>query len=194
MAPAMSAPHGPSKTFGSLRPWPYTGWPPPSRSTLDPKSSEESSAPRRGLAGAATEQLAGSAVGSVALASASPPSRHGCRAPQAPSTGHGSTSSGRWGDRGGPDVRMPAAPCRPVRLLGPASTRPVDGVQGTVSSVRPRDVHATGVQCPDVDVQRPASVSTRPASAVSAPGDFVERVRAAGSDTARSGLSLAARP
>jgi hypothetical protein len=40
----------------------HNGWPPPSRSTLDPKSSEDSSAPRRRLAaGGATEQLAGSA-------------------------------------------------------------------------------------------------------------------------------------
>jgi hypothetical protein len=30
---------------------PYTGWPPPSRSTLDPNSSEDSSAPRRPLDG-----------------------------------------------------------------------------------------------------------------------------------------------
>jgi hypothetical protein len=64
---------------------------------------------------------------------------------------------------------------RPVRLLG---QRP--RVRCPVSGVRARDVHASGVQCPGVDVRRPASVSARPASAVSAPGDFVERVGAAG--------------
>ena len=47
-----------------------------------PESFEESSAPRRALAGGATEQLLGSARGSLAPTGRLQPSLHGCRASQ----------------------------------------------------------------------------------------------------------------
>ena len=123
-------------------------------------SSEESSAPRRGLAGRATEQLAGRAGGSLALAGGPPPSRHGFQAPQALSTG------ARWGSparaAGGmvAHVRMPAVPSsacgcprqRPESVSGAGvqhhaclSTRPLSGVRCGRLSVR-----MSGVQrgCP----------------------------------------------
>jgi hypothetical protein len=48
-------------------------------SSYHPNPTHDSSAPRRGLAGAATEQAPGGAVDSRALAGASLSSRHGCR-------------------------------------------------------------------------------------------------------------------
>jgi hypothetical protein len=48
---------------------PYTGWLPPRRSTLDPKSTEDSNAPRRGLANGATQQLPGRARAGTRLGS-----------------------------------------------------------------------------------------------------------------------------
>jgi hypothetical protein len=172
---------------------------------------------RRGAARPAEgpSRWSGRLVGSRPLTGASPPSRHGCRAPQAPSTGHGSTSSGRWGDRGGPDVRMLAAPWSPCPPPRSASTRPLSAVRCPLSGGRcpvsgvrcertvsvPAMSTPTGVQCPGVDVRRPASVSARPAPAVSAPGDFVERVvpRAAahsqeGPGSGRPAVSRTARP
>jgi hypothetical protein len=86
--------------------------------------SEESSAPRRGLAGRATEQLAGRAGGSLALAGGPPPSRHGCQVPQALSTGAwwGGPARARWAWwPGGAEPAVPSSACR--------CPRPASGVQ-----------------------------------------------------------------
>jgi hypothetical protein len=115
--------------------------------------SEESSAPRRGLAGRTIEQLAGRAGGSLALAGGPPPSRHGCQAPQALSTGT------RWGGpararRGvvAQEVRMPAVPSSACRCPRPAS--------GVLCLVRVSQHHAclskrplSGVRCGLLSVQ-----------------------------------------
>jgi hypothetical protein len=110
--------------------------------------------------------------------------------------------------RAGPDVPMPAAPWSPYPRPRSASARPVSGVRCD-RPVSARDAHASGVQCPGVDVRRLASVSSvrcgRPASRVGVrplrvrvrgvrTGDFVERVGTVGSHTARRGLGLAVRP
>jgi hypothetical protein len=155
--------------------------------------SEESSAPRRRLAaGRATEQLPGSAVGSLARWQvASPPSHHGGRAPHAlPPTGTRFGVQQAVGSSWGPAVRIPAVPWSPCLHPRSASKCPVSGVSvqcpRRAMSTRPvSSVRASG--CPGVDVRRPASVSARSASAsaVSALGDFVERVGAAGGHTAR---------
>jgi hypothetical protein len=104
---------------------------------------EESSAPRRGLAGGATEQLPGSARGSLALAGGLTPSRHGL--PSAAGAVHRNTlgvpASGRsawWA----PEVRMPAVPSSPC----------------------PRPRPAFGVQCPGRASSVHTCLSTRPVS------------------------------
>jgi hypothetical protein len=137
----------------------------------------------------ATEQLPGRAVGGRAPAGASPPSRHGCRAPQAPSTEHGSASRRAAARRG-----SPALPGHPVRVLGqrPPVRRPVSSVNVQCPRVRcPREV--SSVRC---GVQRPVSgvgvrYSCVPASAVSERVRVVERGGGAGSRTA--GVRVVAR-
>jgi hypothetical protein len=81
--------------------------------------------------------------------------------------------------RGGPDVRMPAAPWSPCPRPRSASARPVPGVRcdrpvsARAMSTRPvSNVRVSNV-CPGVDVRRSACSGS--ASAVSAPGDFVAR-------------------
>jgi hypothetical protein len=125
------------------------------------------------LADGATDQAPGSAVGTLALAgTSSSPSRRRCRAPQAPSTGpwFGVPAGGRVVVV----VRdVCPVPCRVEVALSEysvASTRP--RVRCPVSGV---DVRCPGVGCPHVRV-RVRGVCT---------GDFMERVDAAGSHTAR---------
>jgi hypothetical protein len=115
-------------------------------------SSEESSAPRRGLAGRATEQLTGRAGGSLALAGGPPPSRHGCQAPQTLSTGT------RWG--GPARARWAWWPrrcgCRPClrQRVGVLGQRPESSVWcGCPASRVP--VHAAAVRCPVRASERP---------------------------------------
>jgi len=94
------------------------------------------------LAGGATEQLAGSAAGGLALAGWPPPSRHGCQAPQRCPQQHGWWPSARPLGVVAQEVRMPAVPSSPCRCPRPAS-----GVRcGRPASTRacPRDA----VQCP----------------------------------------------
>ena len=160
---------------------------PSSRTIQNP--THESSAPGRGLADGATEQAPGSAVGSLAPAGTSPsPNPRRCRAPQAPSTGP------RFGGPACSRVVVvardvcPVPPCRggPVQVLGRvhASTSPLSGVR--CPGDRPVSTHplsnigvwtsrCPGVGCPRVRV-RVRGVCT---------GDFIERVGAAGSHTAR---------
>jgi hypothetical protein len=140
--------------------------------------SEESSAPGRGLADGATEQAPGSAVGSLAPAGTSPsPNPRRCRAPQAPSTGPrfgGPVSSAavpRWpcpSTRSRPRVRCPVSGVRVTVRCPRVSTHPL-------SNVRVWTSRCPGVGCPRVRV-RVRGVCT---------GDFMERVGAAGSHTAR---------
>jgi hypothetical protein len=156
---------------------------------------EDSSAPRRGLADGVTEQAPGSAVGSPALAGTSPsPSRHRCRAPQAPSTGPRlGVPSGQSGGRGGPGCLSGCLPRRSrLSACSVASTRPVSGVRCPVSGVR-CPVSGVTVRCPRMrcpPVRCPMSGCGRPVSRVGVrafrvrcvcTGDFVERVGAAGS-------------
>jgi len=113
-------------------PWPYTGWQPPRRSTLDPTSSEDSSAPRRGLAGEATKRLPGGAR-----------AQHGCASQRAVA---------RHGGQGGPDAGCAVVHRVRVRVRHPVSSvrceRPVS--DGACPGDR-RPVRASerpGVQCP----------------------------------------------
>ena len=104
------------------------------------------------MAGRTIEQPAGRAGGSLALAGGPPPSRHGCQAPQALSTGT------RWG--GPARARRAWWPrrcgCRPclrqrVRVLG---QRPESSVWcGCPASRVP--VHAAAVRCPVRASERP---------------------------------------
>jgi hypothetical protein len=143
-------------------------------------------------AGRATEQLPDSAVGSLARWQvASPPSRHRGRAPHAlPPTGTRFGVQQAVGSSWGPSC---PDPCRALVALSASSVSvQVSGVRCERPVSAACDVHASGVRvrasgCPGVDVRCPASVSARSASAsaVSALGDFVERVGAAGGHTAR---------
>ena len=143
---------------------PFTHYPP----QYHRNPTKESSAPRRGLAGRATEQLAGRAGGSLALAGGPPPSRHGCQAPPALSTGtRVGWPSGRAG-HGGPGgadagrafVGVPRSSASVRSPLSGAdvqhhtclSTRPLSGVRCPVwVSGRPDvrcPVSSVGVRCP----------------------------------------------
>jgi hypothetical protein len=146
---------------------PYTGWQAPSRFTLDPKSSEESSAPRRCLAaGGATQQLLAVQPGSLARWQAvSTPSRHGCRAPRVPppTANDSQFQRCRGAMRPRPDAAVPWSPCprprlhqrphvqrRPVQCPAsgtcPASARLVSDVRCPVPGVRVRcPVRASGI-------------------------------------------------
>jgi hypothetical protein len=129
-------------------------------------SSEESSAPRRGLAGGATEQLAGRAGGSLALAGGPPPSRHGCQAPQALSTGTGGvTQRARWAWW---PRRCGGRPCLRQRV-GVLGQRPEFSVWcGCPASRVPVHAPLSGVRCGRLSVQMsgvqrgcPVSVGSR---------------------------------
>lgn len=142
--------------------------------------SEDSSAPRRRLtAGGASQQLPGSAAGSLARWQvAAPPSRHGCRAPRVPTA----TRFAAQRRRSTQDIRMPTVPWSPCPRLRqrprvqhppiqwaasgrcPASARPV-------SSAR-RPCPMSSVRCPVSDVRCPVSgvrVSVRRPRHFSAP-------------------------
>jgi hypothetical protein len=108
--------------------------------------------PGRGLAGTATEQLAGPARGRLALAGGPPPSRHGRQAPQAPSTGTRWVSPARarwawWLKRcgGRPCLRQRAS------VLG---QRPESSVRCGCPAARV-PVHAAAVRCPVRASERP---------------------------------------
>jgi hypothetical protein len=139
------------------------------------------------LADGATEQAPGSAVGSLARAgTSSSPSCRRCRAPQVPSTGprFGGPAGGRWSG-----VSVRCLPCRgrPVRVLGRVHAsgvrcpgdRPVSA--HVMSTIR-CPLSGVDVRCPGVGV-RAFRVRVRGVWT----GDFVERVGAAGSRTARRG-------
>jgi hypothetical protein len=149
---------------------PYTGWPPLRRSTLDPKSSEDSSAARRRLAaGGSPHRLPAGAAGSLARWQvASLPSRHGCRAPACRPQLHGSTSQRRRGARMS-DAHCALLACphvlrqrprvqrrpgqRPAAGACPASACPVSA--RLVSDTTP--VPVSDVQSPVSDVGCPVS-------------------------------------
>jgi hypothetical protein len=156
-------------------------------------SFQDSSAPRRrSTPGGATKQLPARRYLAISRwKAASPPSLHGRRAPQAPSTRTrlGVPACGRsawW-----PGGRMPAAPRHPVHVLGQC---PVSGA----SDQCPRlPVHRTGVQCPVRASERPGvrrPVSVLAASAVSGRSEVLERGGGAGSRMAgMAGVGVVAR-
>jgi hypothetical protein len=190
--------------YASSRPA-CTGWQPPRRSTLDPKSSEESSAPRRRLAASGATQWppAGAAGSAARWQVASLPSVmvvecRVCRPQQ-----HGSASHRRRG------AKMSDAHCALLALSAssvsvrvssvyPSGVRRVSGVRasgvrcpvsvsGAQSSVSDIGCPVSGVQC-----QRPASVRVASVSALSAPvGSWNARVRPAATrlGTGRVGVS-----
>ena len=104
------------------------------------------------MAGRTIEQLAGRAGGSLALAGGPPPSRHGCQAPQALSTGTrwGGPARARrawWPRRCGCRLCL----CQRVGVLG---QRPESSVWcGCPASRVP--VHAAAVRCPMRASERP---------------------------------------
>ena len=139
--------------------------------------SEDSSAPRRRLAGGgATQQLPGSAAGSLARWHvASPPSRHGCRAPRVlslpPTATRFAVPAVSWYQ----DARMPTCLGRPVRVLRqrprvqrprvqcpasgtcPASARPVSARPVSARPVSARPM--SGVRCPVSSARCPVRAS-----------------------------------
>jgi hypothetical protein len=129
-----------------------------------PNSSEESSAPRRGLADGATEQAPGSAVSSLALAGTSRRRAvivaecRGCR-PLLHGSASQRTVGWSWWSR--MSVRMPAVLWSTVRLLGRVHA---SGVRCPVSGVTVQcplcDVHGR-LSMSGVTVRCPASVSAR---------------------------------
>jgi hypothetical protein len=86
-----------------------------------PTFSEDSSAPRRGLAGGVAEQVPGTASGSLVLAGGPPLSRHGCYALRALSRGTRWVSSAPPLGAAAQKVRMPAVPSSPCPRPRPAS-------------------------------------------------------------------------
>ena len=140
-----------------------------------PEISEESSAPRRRLAaGGATQQRPGSAAGSLARWQvASPPSRHGCRAPRVPPTAtRFAVPAASWCQ----DVRMPTVPWSPSPRPPSASAHPASGVRP--SSVRPSSVRPSSVRCP-VSGASVRHLRIRVRVHVVRAGESVERVGAA---------------
>jgi hypothetical protein len=145
--------------------------------------SEESSAPRRGLADGATEQAPGSAVSSLALAGTS--RRRAvivaeCRRCRPQVHGSASQRAVGWSWWSRMSVRMPAVPCR-LSAYSVASTRPVSGVRCPLC-----DVHGwlSNVRC-GRPVSRVSVRAFRRPRPLCLHGDFVERVGAAGSHTVR---------
>jgi hypothetical protein len=131
---------------------PHLSFVPLSSPRIIQNPTHESSAPRRGLAGRTIEQLAGRAGGSLALAGGPPPSRHGCQAPQALSTGT------RWG--GPARARRAWWPqevgCRPClrQRVGVLGQRPESSVWCGCPAARV-PVHAAAVRCPVRASERP---------------------------------------
>ena len=124
-------------------------------------SSEDSTAPRCGLAGGATEQLPGRAAGSLAPADIPPPSRHGRQAPQRCPQEHRWVAQRAAAGRGGPGGADAGRAFVSVSTSSASGRRPVSGAD--VQSPR-LSVHATGVQRPVPASERPGV--RRPASGV----------------------------
>jgi hypothetical protein len=139
-------------------PWPYTGWQPPRRSTLGPKSFRGQQCAEAPLGpGGATKQLHGSARAISRWKVASPPSLHGLRGTAGAVHRNTVWASQRgrsawWPRRSGcrPCLRHPVGvlgqrPASSVRCERPVSTRAYPGMP----------VQATGVQCPVRASERP---------------------------------------